>query len=146
MLILATQNKPTIAGKTKRLLQGGLPYSGAKKLPVCPKINDVPAPHLNQNETNRKMAKIQPEITPNFRTKRDGFSPHFSIQMGLQGNSKKVNNFGLHREERNDRYGSSGLLLLIPKTGKTFPFMRVHPLSSSCLVNLYLEFTIRNRP
>ena len=100
----------------------------------------------SKKKTNRKMAKIQPKITPNFRTKCDGFFPHFLIQMGLKGNSKKVNNFGLHREERNDRYGSSGLLLLIPRTGKTFPFMRVHPLSSCCLVNLYLEITIRNRP
>ena len=40
LLILVTQNRPKIPGKTKRIPLGGFPYFGAKKLPVCPKIND----------------------------------------------------------------------------------------------------------
>ena len=97
LLILVTQNRPKIPGKTKRILLGGFPYFGAKKLPVCPKINDFPVSPFESKNATRKMARINPKITPIFRTECDGFPPHFLIQMGSQGKLKKVINFGVHR-------------------------------------------------
>ena len=67
-------------------------------IPMLPNIfSDFPARLAEPKKTIQTMATINLKITLNCRTECDGFLPNFLIQMGLQGNSKKVNDFGLHR-------------------------------------------------
>ena len=55
------QNKPQIAGKQKRILQGRYPHFGAKRLPMYPKINGIPAPQFESRKTDPKNGKDQPQ-------------------------------------------------------------------------------------
>ena len=85
LLILVTQNRPKIPGKTKRIPLGGFPYFGASKLPVYPKINDFfqfpLRPHLNRKMGEKSVA-FCPKIWRNF-----GFDPrHFSDRVFLDSN------------------------------------------------------------
>ena len=85
LLILVTQNRPIIPGKTKRIPLGGFPYFGAKKLPVYPKINDFPVPRFESKKHDPKNGEDQTQNYAKFWDRMRRISPPFFDSNGVAG-------------------------------------------------------------